>query len=532
MTDTDSWRLNPTDEMLHHSAHTLGSTRIVQVLWHTPRPLPAHALDDLWHHLNHGLLSRRAHHPRLPGARRAWKPATNTDPPHHQTHPLTHTTAPDWIDDQIRIPLPAGSTRLWHLASAPYDGGHLISLTVPHFLSDGLGILNALATTTRAHPPTGPRHSDTADALRQITRAARHTARWTLHLATDPHLRTTLTTALHPTTNNTTATGAANSAANGTAADAAGTAANGTANRTDGTVSGTANGAANGTDGTVSGTANGAANGTDGTVSGTASGTTDGTDGTTDGTASGTAGGAGGGSQPRFFTTAVLDIDAHAWEERARAHGGTVNSLFLEIAANLLRARLPHAAHHGLTLGIPMNLRRADGDERANALVVLPLPLPGGPPHHDDLHPTRRATKHLLQTSATHRTTLVPEPLWHLLPEHLATRLKNPGAQQTDAVASNFGDIPDAVARCAGPTATRVALRTMNVPGLIPERARLRASLCLARLGPRMTLTVTAMPDHFGTRDHLHHLVTEELTAWGLTAQPWWPAPPPTTKEN
>ncbi|MFF8772515.1 hypothetical protein [Kitasatospora sp. NPDC015120] len=502
MTDTDSWRLNPTDEMLHHTAHTLGSTRIVQVLWHTPEPLPAHALDALWQRLDRGLLSRRAHHPRLPGARRAWKPATNTDPPHHDTLPLTPATAPHWIDDQIRTPLPAGSTRLWHLACAPYDGGHLISLTVPHFLSDGLGILNALATTTPAHPPTGWRHSDTADALRQATRAARHTTRWTLDLATDPHLRTTLTTALHPghrTPDTTTG---------GTAGGAAG-------RSTDGTARGVADGAA---DGAAGGVADGAASRD--------------ADGTASGAAGGVAGGVGGGSQPRFFTTAVLDIDAHAWEERARAHGGTVNSLFLEIAANLLRARLPRAAHDAITLGIPMNLRRTDGDERANALVVLPLPLPGGPPRHDDLHPTRRATKHLLQTSGAHTTTLVPEPLWHLLPHRLATRLKNPGAQQTDAVASNFGDIPDAVARCAGLPATRMALRTMNIPGLVPERARLRASLCLARLGPHMTLTVTAMPDHFGTRDHLQHLVTEELTAWGLTARPWWPAPVATTKEN
>jgi hypothetical protein len=444
MNDATSWRLNPTDEMLHHAAESLGSSRVVQVLWRFPAPLPAEALEAEWQRLDRGLLSRRAAPVRFPGARRVWVQAANTQPLHLEHRPLTDATAPQWIDAQVQAPLPTDSAALWRLAAAPYQGGCLVSLTVPHFRSDGLGILNALAARTVAHRPDRLRHSDVADALRQVGRAAVQSAGWSLDLARNPHRRALIATALRrrPTPS------------------------------------------------------------------------------------------ADPPAQPRFFTTAIVDVDVSSWEDRARAHGGTTNSLFLEIAANLVRAHVPRSKRSRIELGIPMNLRRSADDERANALVVVPLGVPDRPVQHEDLRRTRQATKTLLRDSGAHKATLVPAPLWHLLPTRLAGALQNPGAQQTDAVASNFGHTPDAVARFAGRTADSVALRTMNVPGLRPDRARLRASLCLCRLGPRMTLTVTGMPDHFGDSASLHQLVAQELAAWGLTARPWWFTPAPDTKKG
>ncbi|MBG0855459.1 hypothetical protein I2W78_27365 [Streptomyces spinoverrucosus] len=433
MNDATAWRLNSTDEMLHQAAATLGSSRVVQVLWRLPVPVPVQALRDEWLRLDEGLLSRRAAPARVPGARRSWVRAANSHPLHVDPHPLTDSTAPEWIDAQVRQPLPADGTELWRLAAAPHHDGCLISLTVPHFRSDGLGILNALAAPTPAHRPGGLADSDAADALAQVSRAVARTARWSLGLARDPRRRALVRAALRPRP----------------------------------------------------------------------------------------APAAGPPARPRFFTTAIFEVDAAAWQERARAHGGTANTLFLEIAANLVRARVPRAAHDDVRVGIPMNLRHG-ADERANALVVVPLRLPGGPVRHDALHDTRRATKTLLQGSGAHSATLVPEPLWHLLPARHAAALKSPGAQQTDVVASNFGDASDAVLGFAGHRADAVALRTMNVPGLRPDKARLRASLCLFRAGPRMTVTVTGMPDHFGDSASLHRLVAEEFAAWGLAARPWW----------
>ncbi|MFF4188605.1 hypothetical protein ACFYZ9_35940 [Streptomyces sp. NPDC001691] len=436
-------RLNSTDEMLHRAADALGSTRIVQVLWQFREPVPVPALQAEWNRLNQGRLSRRAVASALPGARRSWINSHNDEALAVTESLLTDHTMADWIDAQVSTPLPAGSGSLWRLAAAPYDGGSLVSLTVPHFRCDGLGIFAAIGSGQDPADWTAPGPAaDAADLAGQIAEAALATARWLPRTLAGGAERDRLVAALEaPTAADTTP------------------------------------------------------------------------------------------AAPRFFSSAIAEVDAAQWQDRAEACGGTVNSLFVEIAANLVRTAVRGGADIPVDVGIPMTLRRSDHDARANALVVLPLTVPGGPASHTDLRPTRQATKRLLRSSGEHSATLVPEALWHLLPGGLAHRLKNPGAQQTDVVASNFGQIPDAVAQFAGRRAASVALRTMNVPGVLPDKARLRASLCLVQGGDRMTVTATGMPDHFGDSASLRRLVDDELTAWGLTAHRWWGAATHRAKE-
>jgi diacylglycerol O-acyltransferase / wax synthase len=438
MSDAVTARLNSTDEMLYSAERHLGSSRIIQVIWRFPTEVSSAALDNEWDRLNHSRLSRQAVSARIPGARRKWVSAQNDEPLCEYTETLTDDTVADWMDEQVRAPLPVDSTTLWRLATARYGCGSLVSLTVPHFRSDGLGVFAALGM--KEHQPlrrgfslaslTG---SDLGDALRQTTRAIAGSVGWMARVMVSRQERTRVMSALR-----------AASAPNAVA------------------------------------------------------------------------------SRPRFFVSTIVDLDAASWEQTAQAYGGTVNSLFVEIAANLVRARVPLVDRASIHVGIPMNLRRSEDDERANALVVVPLEMPAGAPQHKDLRQTRQRTKTTLQGSGEHSVTLVPEPLWHLLPPRYANRLKAPGAQQTDVVASNFGIVPDAVAHFAGQTAESVALRTMNVPGLLPEKARLRASLCMVQVDKRVTVTVTGMPDHFGNAKSLRQLVTDEFAAWGLRAERWW----------
>ncbi|MFE4451105.1 hypothetical protein [Streptomyces sp. NPDC056796] len=433
-------RLNPTDEMLHGAAGTLGSSRIVQVLWSYDRPVPVPALEAEWERLDHGRLSRVAASSRVPGARRTWVPAHNAERLDVAGEPVTGATLMEWADRQVRVPLPPGSDALWRLAAAPYGPGSVVSLTVPHFRCDGLGIFAAIASGHLADHPgrsaPGPL-ADVADVLRQAVRAGTGTVLGLPRLVGSPAERKSLAAALRrPPT------------------------------------------------------------------------------------------GPPAADEPRFFTSSILETDAGAWEERARAHGGTVNGLFIEIAANLVRTAVRRGSPAPIEIGLPRTLREADDDGRANALVVLPLTVPGGPARHADLRPTRDATRRLLSTEGDRGSTLVPEALWHLLPARRAHRLLRPGAQQTDAVASNFGRTPDAVARFAGRPADAVAVRTMNVPGVLAGRARIRASLCLVRTGERMAVTVTGMPDHFGDGPSLGRLVAAELSAWGLGVDRWWGAGP------
>lgn len=434
-------RLSPTDEMLCHAEQALGSSRIVQVLWRLPEPVPSAALHAEWERLDRGRLSRRPASARIPCARRKWIRAHNAEPPREYAEGLTEDTAREWIDEQVRAPLPAGAGALWRLAAAPYGRGALVSLTVPHFRSDGMGLFAALDEDGPVPGGPGPlarlAGSDFGDAVGQLTRAATASADWAVRTLPDAGARQRLTAALRPSA-------------------------------------------------------------TPPSVKPPV-------------------------SEPRFFSTTVFDFDAAAWEERARAYGGTTNSLLIEIAANLVRGRVPLADRATIRVGVPVSLRHSADDTRANALIVVPLALPVGPVHRADLGPTRRSTKAALDATGEHSATLVPEPLWHLLPRRYADRLKTPGAQATDVVASNFGGLPERARRFAGQWADGAALRTMNVPGLVPERASLRASLCMVRVGDRLTVTVTAIPDHFGDARSLRKLAGEEFAAWGLRGREWWP---------
>ncbi|MEY2233067.1 hypothetical protein [Streptomyces sp. BF23-19] len=435
---TATVRLNPTDEMLHRAADTLGSSRIVQVLWTFRDPVSVAALQAAWDGLDQGWLSRRARSSPVPGARRSWVPARNEEALGITVTSLTDATLSDWIDTQVKAPLLPGSSALWRLAAAPYGEGTLVSLTVPHFRCDGLGIFRAIGSggDDTHRPAAGPGLlDDLADLAQQTLRGGLAAARWLPATLTNPERLDRIRTAMRPPASPEPP------------------------------------------------------------------------------------------AQPRFFTSAIFETDAARWDQQADVFGGTTNSLFVEIAANLVRTAGAGDPSEPFDVGIPVSLRRSDQDARANALVVMPLTVPGGHARHQSLRQTRQATKELLRTTDEHSGTLVPEPLWHLLPECHAHRLKNPGAQQTTVVASNFGRTPEAIARFTGQEAAGIAVRTMNVPGVLPDRARLRASLCLLRTGDRLTVTVTGIPDRFGDATSLRRLVGEELESWGLTVRRWWGEP-------
>jgi hypothetical protein len=429
-------RLNSTDEMLYHSGANLGSWRVVQVLWRFSSEVPASALRAEWERLNRGRLSRQVTPSAVPGARRRWVSASNQEPLHVDVGTLDEADVIAWMDAQVRALAGVGSTSLWRLASARFRGGTLVSLTVPHYRSDGLGLFAALEArhcpgTGRGPSTAGLLWSDLGDALGQTVLAVAGSADVAARTLLDMERRSSIRAALR--------------------------------RRPPAPAS----------------------------------------------------------SGPRHFSTAIFELDASSWEEAAGARGGTVNSLFVEIAANLVRTRVPRDEAATIQVGIPMSLRGSPDDGRANALVVVPAEVPAGAPRHEGLRDTREVVKAALATSGADSVTLVPEPLWHLLPRRYADRLKVPGAQQTDVVASNFGVVPDVVICFAGRRADSVVLRTMNVPGLVPERARLRATLCLLQVGDRMTLTATGMPDHFGDAECLRGIVGDELASWGLRSERW-----------
>src|SRR5262249_5405570 len=149
-----------------------------------------------WVRLNRGRLSRRVAPAAVPGARRRWMAASNAVPPREYTEPLIDETVMDWIDRQAREPLPAGSAALWRLACAPYRAGGLVSLAVPHFRCDGLGVFAALAADVVDDTEPGFLDRDLEDLVEQAARALTRSPGWALRLAMDRRARRRLLGAL------------------------------------------------------------------------------------------------------------------------------------------------------------------------------------------------------------------------------------------------------------------------------------------------------------------------------------------------
>src|SRR5882757_9417583 len=98
--------------MLMAASTALGSARIIQVMWRFATEVPGSALRAEWDRLNQGRLSRRAVPADVPGARRKWLPSANAEPLHEDVRPLADGRVLDWLDRQVRVPLPAGSDAL------------------------------------------------------------------------------------------------------------------------------------------------------------------------------------------------------------------------------------------------------------------------------------------------------------------------------------------------------------------------------------------------------------------------------------
>ncbi|MBY8863519.1 hypothetical protein K7711_44115 [Nocardia sp. CA2R105] len=225
------------------------------------------------------------------------------------------------------------------------------------------------------------------------------------------------------------------------------------------------------------------------------------------------------GAAPQFFSTAFCTVSARDWQAAADASGGTVNSLFITFAERLYRTAVDRIGDGPLDIGIPVSLRAGPGDLSANALVVVPMRIAAG---GSTARQIRVLARERLERSSPEDITLVPQSIWHHLPRGLAAALKTPGAQFTDVVASNFGAAGDSVARALdGQGASKVFVRTMSVPGVVPGRARLRLSLCMIRLGDTLSVSVTGIPDHFGSSDRLADTADLVLRDLPVRAEKW-----------
>ncbi|NGP05464.1 hypothetical protein G6038_08175, partial [Rhodococcus sp. 14C212] len=217
--------------------------------------------------------------------------------------------------------------------------------------------------------------------------------------------------------------------------------------------------------------------------------------------------------------TALLDVDATAWDAAADAAGGTPNSLFLALAAGIAhRAGLDWP----LRIAVPVDGRTAapglpdDGagnDVTMTEVVVDASDTPASLRHRArDAYIRRRE-------GAPHG---LPDEVLQLLPDRLAARLAA-GAGERDLLCSNIGPLPPVLDGFGPHRTTGVATRVVH-PGLATARAststRLAAYLC--RQGDRYTLALVALDDeHFPTRAALRADTDAGLAAHGLHGRHW-----------
>ena len=121
------------------------------------------------------------------------------------------------------------------------------------------------------------------------------------------------------------------------------------------------------------------------------------------------ASGRSGADEPVTVPMATVVVDVDEWDARARALGGTSNSLLAGLAARLAQRMGRVTADGSVTLAMPVN-DRAAGDTRANAVTNVDITVDPAPAT-TDLREIRAAIK---QALIRHQD--VPNERWALLP--------------------------------------------------------------------------------------------------------------------
>jgi diacylglycerol O-acyltransferase / wax synthase len=170
--------LDLTDQTLFLGERATETTNVLQCIWVYDRAVDIEALREFHAHLGRGRLCRRIERSPLPFGRHRWvSPADSPDLEIVAT-PRPRSEIDSWCSEQADKRPDAEHGAGWHLAMLPFtDGGAVISLVVTHCLTDGVGLVEALADAAagRDDAVNWP-----AAASRRRWRALRQDARQTL----------------------------------------------------------------------------------------------------------------------------------------------------------------------------------------------------------------------------------------------------------------------------------------------------------------------------------------------------------------
>ncbi|GAB2721378.1 hypothetical protein GCM10027089_51620 [Nocardia thraciensis] len=209
---------------------------------------------------------------------------------------------------------------------------------------------------------------------------------------------------------------------------------------------------------------------------------------------------------------AVLQIPAADWDLVGAGRGGTANTLFVHLVANMLwDSGFPGSS---IAASLPVDTRdepRVDNDMAMTEVVVTRADNPA-----TLREKCRAAYEHRMSGPEG-----LPEELLQVLPERVAYTLSR-GAGERDILCSNIGPLPAALTRLGPHRCTGVATRAIH-PGLRPtELPRTRLSAYLSRSGHTYTLALVGLdPDRIGSAAALTDLATTALERLDLPHTRW-----------
>lgn len=165
-----------------------------------------------------------------------------------------------------------------------------------------------------------------------------------------------------------------------------------------------------------------------------------------------------------------MQCPATEWDAAARSRGGTANSLFIWLVANILWASgFPEDT---IEAGLPVDTRdepRVDNDLAMTQIAVT---------RDDDPASIREMSRSAYEYRMTAPSGM-PEEILQVIPDRLAHRLAA-GAGERDILCSNIGPLPDSLLTLGPHRCIGVAARAIH-PGLTTNhlpRTKLSGYLC------------------------------------------------------
>jgi hypothetical protein len=214
---------------------------------------------------------------------------------------------------------------------------------------------------------------------------------------------------------------------------------------------------------------------------------------------------------PARICGVVLEIPVADWALAAAAHGGTANSLFVHLIAQMLWDS--GFGEPEITASIPVDTRdepRVDNDMAMTEITVTRSDTPA------TLREKCRAAYEYRMSSPGG----MPEELLQVLPAGAAHALTR-GAGERDILCSNIGSLPSTLSHLGTHPCVGVAARAIH-PGLTPPLPRTRLSAYLSRLADTYTLALISLdPSHIETPTALHDLAHATLADRDLPSTSW-----------